>query len=151
MNRWQALGCALAVSAASVAVHASDRTAVYARVDRVVLEPRSEAPETIQIWGMFSIAEPNNPNDYRPAARGYLYLRLGANKETALKEWADLQSVAATDQIVAFGSRYEFKPRLRPATERPEGPDPYAFGIGLTKVSGKTDYAPVRALIGVRD
>ena len=39
----------------------------------------------------------------------------------------------------------------RAATERPEGPDPYAFGIGLTKVSGKTDYAPVRALIGVRD
>src|SRR5207247_7484742 len=42
----------LLIVAASLAVaHASDFAAVYARVDRVVLEPDAGSPEAIQIWG----------------------------------------------------------------------------------------------------
>lgn len=58
-----------------VQAHASDPTAVYARVDKVVLEPNPDSPATIQVWGVFSLARPNDRNDYLPPARGYLYFK----------------------------------------------------------------------------
>ena len=138
------------VAAGVVFMRASDRIAVYAKVDRVVLEPNAETPETVQIWGVFSLAQPNNPNDYRPAANGYLYFALPGAKDVARREWSDLKSVAGTGQIVAFGSRYESKPRLRPSNEKPANPDAYVINTGVTKVQGRTDYAPIRALIDVK-
>ena len=131
---------------------ASDRVAVYARVDKVVLEPNPDSPETIQVWGVFSMAKPHDRNDYLPAARGYLYFKLPRdNKEVARREWADLKQVAGTRQIVAFGSRYELKAGLRKREEQPENPDPYAANIGVTRVRGDTDYPPVRALLDYKD
>jgi hypothetical protein len=146
------LAKALLVVAANVALaHASDFTAVYARVDKVVLEPNPESPEAIQVWGVFSMAKPNDRNDYLPAARGYLYFKLARNQEAARKEWADLKEVAGTGQVVALGSRYDPQARLRKADERPDKPDPYSTNIGLQKVRGRTDYPPVRALLDYRD
>lgn len=141
------LGFAVSVGLA----HASDSTGVYARVDKVVLEPNTGLPETIQVWGVFSMAKPNTFMEYLPAARGYLYFKLAGNKEAARKEWADLKEVAGTGQIVGFGSRYGPQPRLRKSDERPENPDPYSTNIGLQKVSGNTDYPPVRALLDYKD
>lgn len=137
----------LTILAAGAIVHASDRVAVYARVDRVVLDPTAEAPDTIQIWGVFSTAHPNNANDYRPPARGYLYYRLPANREVGRREWADLKQIAGSGQLVAFGSRWDGAPRLRAADEPPANPDLYSVNTGLIKIQGKTDYAPIRALI----
>lgn len=131
--------------------HASDPTAVYARVDKVVLEPSPESPATVQIWGVFSLAKPNDRNDYLPPARGYLYLKLAGNREAARKEWADLKEVAGSGQIIAFGSRYDPQARLRKADERAENPDPYSTNIGLQKVRGRTDWPPVRALLDYKD
>ena len=145
--RTKLFAAVLAVAAATVAGRASDRVAVYAKVDRVVLEPAVEAPDTIQIWGVFSIAQANNPNDYRPAARGYLYYRLPANRDLARREWADLKQIAGSSQIVAFGSRWEGAPRLRALDEPPVNPDVYSVNTGLTKVAGRTEYAPVHALL----
>jgi len=136
-----------AVVAATMVIQASDRVAVYTRVDRVVLEPTADAPETIQVWGLFSVGVPNNPNDYQQAARGYLYFALPANRDAARREWTDLKSVAGTGQIVAFGSRWEGLPRVRPAAEPPSKPDPYSLNTGVVKINGRTDYAPIRALI----
>lgn len=130
--------------------HASDRVAVYAKVDRVLLQPSADAPDTIQIFGVFSVAERNNPNDYRPAARGYLYYRLPAKRDAARREWADLKAVAGSGQIVAFGSRWEGTPRVRDASDAPANPDEYTINTGLTKVDGRTQYAPVRALADAR-
>ena len=138
------------IVAAAQLAHASDRVAVYAKVDRVVLQPNAGAPDTIQIFGTFSIAERNNPNDYRPAARGYLYYRLPAKRDVARREWADLAAIAGTGQIVAFGSRWEGTPRVREASEPPANPDDYTINTGLTKVEGRTDYAPVRGLSEAR-
>jgi hypothetical protein len=139
---------AVAVAAAgAVATHASDRIAVYAKVDRVVLEPNSDSPTAIQIWGVFSVAQRNNPNDYQPAARGYLYYTLGSKADLARREWADLKSVAGTGEVVAFGSRWEGVPQLRLATEPPAKPDPYSINTGVTKVRGNVEYAPIRALL----
>jgi hypothetical protein len=126
---------------------ASDPTALYARVDRVVLEPSSEAPRTIQVWGVFSMAQAENPNDYLPPSRGFLYFALSGREEIARREWADLREVAGTGQIVAFGSRYQLHARLRKPDERPATPDPYTVSMGVTKVQGRTDYAPIRALL----
>ncbi len=141
----------LLVAGAVTLAHASDRVAVYARVDKVMLEPDAESPDTIQVWGVFSIAAPGNPSDYLPAARGYLYFRLAGNREPARKEWADLKQVAGTDQIVSFGSRFELRARVRKPGERPQDPDAYSVSVGLTKVRGNTDYQPVRALLNSRD
>ena len=151
MKTIQMLARALLVFAGSVALaQASDLTGVYARVDKVVLEPNPDSPKTIQVWGVFSMAKANDRNAYLPAARGYLYFKLGYNQAVARKEWADLKEVAGTGQIVAFGSRDD-PARLRKADERPENPDPYSTNIGLQKVSGNTDYPPVRALVDYKD
>ena len=139
---------ALCVAAASMVVaHASDLVAVYARVDRVVLEPTPDAPDRIQVWGVFSMAKAAFGDDYLPAARGYLYFKLSGSPVMTRKEWADLQRVAGTDQIVAFGSRHTLEAQVRKAGNRPSNPDPYVISIGLTKVSGRTQYAPIRALL----
>ena len=103
---------ALAVSAATV--FASDPVAVYTRVDRVVLEPNAEAPQTIQIWGVFAMAKPEDRNDYLPPSRGYLYFVL-------------------------------------PSDARAADPDRYSLNFGLSRVRGRADYAPVRALAAFKD
>ena len=131
--------------------YASDPTAVYARVDKVVLEPNAASPQAIQVWGVFAMAKPDDRNDYLSPARGYLYFTLPGGSQAARAEGADLKQVAGTGQIVSFGSRYQLKARVRPADERPANPDPYALNIGLTKVRGRTDYAPIRALAAFRN
>jgi hypothetical protein len=142
---------ALVFVAGAGMAHASDPTAVYARVDRVVLEPSAESPATIQIWGVFCMAKPNDRNEHLPPARGYLYLKLAGNQEAARKEWADLKGLAGSGQIVAFGSRYDPQARLRKADEPPANPDPYSTNFGLQKTSGRTGWAPVRALRDYKD
>ena len=141
----------LGVAGAVTLMHASDRVAVYARVDKVVLQPSAGSPDTIQVWGVFSVAAPGNPNDYLPAARGYLYFKMAGNRETARKEWADLKQAAGTHQIVSFGSRFELRARVRKPGERAQDPDAYGVSVGLTRVRGNTDYQPIRALLDSRD
>ena len=144
-----AMFAALTGAALGTVLQASDRTGIYARIDKVVMEPNEQAPQRIQVWGVFALAEPKDPNDYLPAARGYLYYTLPSNGQLALREWADLKSVAGTNQIVAFGARWSKSPtrvRVRKADERPESPDAYAMDIGLRTIT-RTDYAPVRSVI----
>jgi len=156
--RTTGLRAALLIAIVSATVSASDATAVYARIDRVVIEPASGAPEAIQLWGVFSLARANwnartyQPgDDYLPAARGYLYFKLAGNPDAARREWADLKQLAGTGQIVSFGSRYQFGAILRKPGDRPVNPDPYAVNVGLSKVRGNTDYPPVRALVDFKD
>src|SRR5262245_3342976 len=99
---------------------ASDPVGVYAVVDRVTLAPNNDAPETIQIWGVFALANKNDPNSYQAAQRGYLYLSVNNKNERATRaEWKDLQSVASgkTPTPIGFGSRWESNVRIRPETE----------------------------------
>jgi hypothetical protein len=131
-------------------VSASDRTGVYARVDKVVFEPSAAAPQTVQVWGVFSIAEPTNKDDYRPPARGYLYLKLPDDRAAALaavREWTDLKSVAGTGQVVSFGTRRETRVRVRGANDRPSNPDRYTVNVGVNRIPTNTDYPPVRGLL----
>ena len=130
--------------------YASDPTAVYARIDRVVLEPNADAPQAIQVWGVFAMAKPDDRNDYLPPRRGYLYFTFNGTSQAVRAEWADLKQVAGTGQIVSFGSRYQLKARLRPADERPANPDQYVLNFGVQK-NRRTDYEPIKALLAFKN
>jgi hypothetical protein len=140
----------LALLMSAAAGYASDPTAVYARIDKVVLEPGADAPQAVQVWGVFAMAKPDDRNDYLPPARGYLYFSVSGTGPAARAEWNDLKQVAGTGQIVSFGSRYQLKARLRPADERPANPDAYVVNFGVVK-NRRTDYEPVRALLAFRN
>ena len=148
--RLVALSLACLTVLAVAALNASDRVAVYARIDKVVFTPDAANPTTAQVFGVFSVARATNPNDYEPAARGYLYFTLAGDEPQVRREWNDLKEVAGTGQIVAFGERMKLKPRVRLNTEAPTGPDPYVIGTGVYKINGRTDYAPIRALADIR-
>jgi len=151
MKAIRLVGAAMLAAASVVAIHASGPIAVYARVDKVVIEPNVDAEHgTTQIWGVFSVAKPKNANDFLPAARGYLYYGLPSTpgyRQVALQEWNDLKAIAGTNQIVAFGSQLYGTPTVRKSDERAESPDTYSLNFGIRMISGHTSNAPVRAIL----
>ncbi|HEY3136943.1 MAG TPA: hypothetical protein VGL29_13015 [Blastocatellia bacterium] len=132
----------------TVNTNASDWIGVYARVDKVVLEPNDAAPERVQIWGAFAIASKEDRSTYQPAKRGYLYYSVKPGKEDVCrKEWADLKAIAGTGRIVGFGGRELPQSRVRKASDKPADPDVYPISVGLVKiVYDMSDYAPIREL-----
>jgi hypothetical protein len=124
----------------------SDWTGIYARVDKVVLEPNATAPERIQVWGAFALASKTDRSTYESAQRGYLYFSCQPGKaDVCRKEWADLKAIAGTDQIIGFGGRTLSRPRLRKAEDKVAEPDEYPLNFGVVKVGDRRgDYAPVR-------
>jgi len=151
-NFFKILCAAALLAGIASTARASDPTGIYGFVDRVVFEPGDAAPERVQVWGGFALADAKNRDAYHDAARGYLYFKLRPGEETiAKKEWADLKSLAGTGQIVAFGSRRSTNAlTLRKADAKAESPDVYPIGWGLTKVKDR-DYAPIRQLVRLRD
>ena len=151
MKRSTLIGAVLLGVVLCVALtYASDPTAVYTRVERVVLEPNAEAPQAIQVWGVFAMAKPDDRNDYLPPKRGYLYFTFNGTSQAVRAEWADLKHVAGTGQIVSFSSRYQLEARLRPADERPANPDLYVLNFGVQK-NRRTDYEPIKALMAFKN
>src|SRR5687767_2169901 len=111
-------------------VRASDPVGIYAIVDKVVLEPSDAAPERIQIWGAFSLAEGRGQTYAKPAG-GYLYYKLGNEKQDVVrKEWNDLRELAGKQQVVALGTRWSEKGKVRKYDEKAAEPDVYPIGIG---------------------
>jgi hypothetical protein len=122
---------------------ASDPTGIYARIDKVVLEPNDEKPERIQIWGTLALAKVRSGGDeYDKPVKGYLYYALVPGKEDQCrKEWADLKKVAGKDQCVAFGSRYAKLGTVRKADQKPRDADPYVLARGVVKVDAANPQA----------
>jgi hypothetical protein len=122
----------------AVNLWASDPVGVYAIVEKVVFEPNEASPQRVQVWGAFAVARQNNPNDYEPAQRGYMYYTLTPGKEELSKrEWNDLKSVAGTGQPVAYGVRWSAKDRLRKPSDQPASPDAYTIGSGVVKIGSQ--------------
>jgi len=122
----------------AVTLSASDPVGIYAIIDKVIFEPSEAAPQRVQIWGAFALADTARGGPYYTKPQiGYLYYALPAGKEAAARsEWSDLKSVAGTGQGVAFGGRYSQHGKVRAASEKPASPDIYNFiGIGVTKVN----------------
>src|SRR5262245_42177864 len=136
MNKKVVLAMAITVAIISGAqiLRASDPVGIYAVIEKVVFEPNENEPQRVQVWGAFSIAE-GKPGDYYQAPqRGYMYFTLPPGKETvAKKEWADLRTMAGTNQGVAFASKYNMKVHVRKSDEKPQNPDVYPIGMGVVK------------------
>ena len=130
-------------------VNASGPIAIYALVERVVFEPNADKPQRIRISGVFITAE-DRSDAYSPPQRGYLYFALpnGAD-ELALREWADLKSVAGTRQVVGLGSSWHNNVRLRKPNEEAKSPDDYPMGNGLVKINPGQPRA--KALLDYKD
>jgi hypothetical protein len=123
MKRTLCLLCVLICGFAARA-YASDPIGIYALIDRVVLEPSDAQPQRIQIWGAFSVAMRQFGDQYSPPLRGYLYYELPPEKaQVAKAEWADMQKVAGTGQIIAFGSRYQQFGKIRRGAGPVAGPE----------------------------
>jgi hypothetical protein len=136
----------LAVALSAPAVQASDWIGAYAVIDKVVFEPRADAPQRIQIWGAFTVADPrmaNRPLDlvdwngqgYQAPQRGYLYFTLPPTRQpAALSDWAAISAIAGKREAIGFGLRYigrEYHSmRLRQADEAPKDPDVYLSAEG---------------------
>jgi hypothetical protein len=124
----------------TVALQASDAIGVYTVLEKVVLEPADTAPERIQLWGVFALADGNSPSSYGPAQRGYLYYTCPQGKESICrKEWADLKSVAGKGTGVGFGHRHSPTGRVRKADEKATPPDPYPIQMGVVRVENASD------------
>jgi hypothetical protein len=131
-------------------VHASGPIAVYALVDKVVLEPTPEKPERIRISGVFIVA--NERTDvYSQPQRGYLYCALPQqNTDLGRREWADLQSIAGTRQVVGIGSSWAAaKVRVRKDDEEAKSPDTFPMGNGVIKIN--QDQPRAKALLEYKD
>jgi hypothetical protein len=143
-----ALIACFTLSVLTLNTDASDWIGIYARIDKVGLEPNATAPERIQIWGAFALASKQDRNSYEPANRGYLYYSLKPGKEDVCrKEWADLKAKAGTGEIIGFGGRDLPPGRLRKADDKATDPDVYPVGWGLVKMSDRgSEYPPIREL-----
>jgi hypothetical protein len=144
-----AVTLALAVTGAVAGLSASDRVGVYGIVDKVVFEPGADNPERVQIWGAFAVATRNDNDLYDPVKRGYLYFNTGESSRLARAEWNDLKSVAGTNKIVAFSSRFGQSLHVRESSEKPQTPDRYVTGTGVQTIRSNTDYPPIKALAGL--
>jgi hypothetical protein len=141
---------AMALLFSGATVSASDPVGLYALIDKVQYEPSDSKPERILIWGSFSVAEGERGDKYKSPEKGYIYFTLPEKKqEVALKEWADLKSVAGKREVVGFSTRWGEPARVRNAGEQPKEPDVFRTGIGVVRMDKRgSDYPPVKALLG---
>jgi len=111
---------------------ASGPIAVYALVEKVVLEPNDSAPTRIQLWGAFSVASARYSATYSSPEKGYLYYKIDSSLLTAARPvWEDLKKVAGTGEVVGFGGGYasnEDVGRVRKASEKVNNPDSFPIG-----------------------
>ena len=120
-------------------LQASDMVGVYAVVEKVILEPNDNAPDRIQVWGAFALAE-GSGSTYGAGQRGYLYYSCPSGRESICRnEWSDLKSVAGKNTPIGFGMRYKPTGRIRKADEKVASPDPYPIEMGITKVDNPAD------------
>jgi len=137
----------IAVWAVGVArLTASDPIGVYAVVEKVVFEPSESAPERVQVWGAFALADTQNNDDYAAPQKGYLYYACPASQSrTCSNEWADLKSVAGKGAGVGFGGRHMPTGRIRKASEQPSSPDAYPIKMGVVRMTGVGSHGSIVA------
>ena len=139
MKRTIGLAVAGVALALTTVLQASDMVGVYGVVEKVVIEPNDKAPERIQIWGAFAMAE-GRGSTYGQAQRGYLYYTCPSGQENVCrKEWSDLKSVAGKGTAVGLGMRYKPTGRVRKADEKVASPDPYPIQMGVILVENGVD------------
>ena len=135
-----------------VGARASGPIGVYTLVDKVTFEPNAEHPQRIRISGVFILSSvpdgcgsPSNPcsTSYGSPQRGYLYYSLpDRGAEEALREWADLKSLAGTREVAGFGSGwYRNDAKVKREAEKPDAPLPWPMNNGVVKVNSSLPQA----------
>lgn len=137
---------AIAIAGPAIVGQASDRTGIYAVIDKVVFEPNEQSPERIQVWGSFAVATRTDRDNYQPVQQGYLYFTAAQSQQMTRAEWNDLKSVAGTKRIVGFSSRLGQNVRVRVSNDKPSAPDTYVTGVGVNVMRPDTDHPPIKAL-----
>ena len=141
-----------AVGIAVVPLRASDPVGAYAIIQKVTLAPNDTEATSVQIQGVFSFAvrrdssgqQPwpagsfgtaNTGDVYAAVQKGVLYYTCAKGKEAACRnEWADLKTIAGTNQVIGFGSRWAMTGTVRPVLEKTATPDVYPLNVGLVKM-----------------
>ncbi|MEP7353254.1 MAG: hypothetical protein ABI824_08495 [Acidobacteriota bacterium] len=144
---------ALALVLGLTVAHASGPISVYALIEKVTFEPgsaKSDKAQRIRIDGVFILANlgAGNATNYSEPQRGSLYFDLtNTNEPQARKEWADLESVAGTRQVVGFGSSWSRGAPLQVtrAGKEASASTPYPMGNGLVKINA--DQPRAKALL----
>jgi len=139
-------GLLVAISLSAQA-RASGPIGVYGIVEKVTLEPNKEKPDRAQIWGTFVQAKDNR--SYAEPVHGYLYYKAEKGTEdTCRKEWADLQMVAGTGQIIGFANSYDVGAlgKIRQNNEKRDAPDTFPLGNGVVKVGDNANFSPIKEL-----
>jgi hypothetical protein len=94
---------------------------VYVVVDKVVLEPKSDAPDRMQIWGSFTRIENRSYDHFSKPVYGYVDLSIDPAKQAESRaEWAKWQQAAGTGKAVAVGSCGEAGAFLNVAIHQPK-------------------------------
>jgi hypothetical protein len=128
------VGAAAIASAAQTGP--ADPVGIYALLDHVVVEPGDAAPQRIQVWGAFALADPTG--GYAPVAKGYMYYSCPAGREQACRaEWEDLKWIAGTGKAIGYAQRGKSFGRLRADGNPVRSADPYPLDGGLVKVESK--------------
>jgi hypothetical protein len=140
------------VALSTAAPPPSDPVGIYGVIDRVVFEGSSGSPTAVQIWGTFALSDQKPGDHYLPPVRGYLYFVPSRGIEAASRrEWADLQSVAGTKNIVGFAAKWQRQRpgRVRCPAEKPANPDTYTLGFGVVKMpqAANTGWEVARKLL----
>jgi hypothetical protein len=139
----------LMIAACLGIANASGPIAVYALIDKVSSEPNADKPERVRISGVFITAEERS-DVYSAPQRGFLYFALPKqDRELALREWADLKSVAGTRQVVGLGSSWASKVRVIKPGQEAHSADDYPLGNGLIKIN--PDQPRAKALLEYKD
>ena len=139
----------LMIAACLGIANASGPIAVYALVDKVSFEPNADKPERVRISGVFITAEERS-DVYSAPQRGSLYFALPKqDRELALREWADLKSVAGTRQVVGLGSSWASKVRVIKPDQEARSADDYPLGNGLIKIN--PDQPRAKGLLEYKD
>ncbi len=126
---------------------ASGPLGVLGMIEKVVFEPKEQAPERAQIWGVFLVAvRGGNTLQYGPPTRGYLYYQ--AENDRGRQEWQELKRLVGTGKWVGFESAFRPELRVRAPGERPQAPDTYyADNVGVVSIDrARTRYVDDRAV-----
>jgi hypothetical protein len=123
---------------------------LYGIIEKIIFEPSEQAPERIQIWGVFAVVDGGltRPGATSQPQSGYLYFKLpdGSARSSARTEWMDLKAVAGTGQAIGFGNwgfvgRVQDYPRPK-GSSMPYFLELYPGGGRQTDVRVRRDYDP---------
>ena len=144
------IGAALIVALAAASQSwASGPIANYAIIDKVVLEPQKDKPDHVQIWGTFVMAQDARGSSYSEPVHGYLYYEANKNNvDICRREWADMEKVAGTGQVIGFADTYSFGNlgKVRKGNEKAEKPDRFPLGNGVSTIGDNTNFGPIQKL-----